>query len=1181
MRFREIFRYELAHRLRSPSTWFYGVFLFGLAFLRANVDGGSIVQVNAPDRIADHAALFCGMFGMLVTAALFSDAAIRDFEVEMDPLLFTTRLATIEFLGGRFVATLAVNAVLLLAVPIGLIVVALMPHTDPTDFGPVRMAPYVQTFVLFQLPNLLLVASILFTIAALTRRALPVFLGTMGVFISYLVAANYQHLVENRTLATFLDPLGVLSLIEMTRYWPPAQRNSELIGFPAILVLNRVVWLAIAAGVLAMLYRRFRFAPADGRGRNEIRRAAAVDAPWRPSAVIVPYAVRSRGTRARLRQTLEIMRQSFADVLGVRGMLLTLAASLGLTVLWGWNVGDSVFENATWPFTHLVVQEALSDRNVLIPIVIVVLIAGELVWKHRAVGSAEIVDASPVPESVLLIGRFLTLVLLFAMVLVAFTIGGVLIQVLQGYYRIDLGLYVRILFGLNFSYFVILAALTMTVHVLVNHRYIGHIIALLAILLTELVQEFGIRHNLLRYGNDPGWTYSDMNGFGPFIPPVLWFRLYWSAWAMLLLVVAVLFWVRGTEPGLRRRLASARARFAGPVARAAGVAFVLILGLGGFIFYNTNVLNHYTGEPGLLQAEYEKRYARFKDAPQPAITDATLRIEIYPEQPAVDLRGTYRLANRGDRAIDSVHLFLRPTLDVRSFSFDSGARAVVSDTAVGYYVYALDHPLAPGNALNFTFDVAFRQRGFTNDRLQTDVVRNGAYFDRRWLPFIGYQPLFELTGADARAEFGLPRRQPMPGPDDPGARNYTQPVREADRINVDMVIGTAGDQTPLSTGVLRRSWMENGRRYVHYASEGPTSIGPVFSARYAVTEGRWNDVALQVFHHPAHGNVAPTMIKAMQASLEYFSKEFGPYAFSQLRIVEAPPYSVFGRAHAGTVVFSEEVFFSRDVPGEFDQTFYGTAHEVAHQWWPLAIQPAWVRGAAFMSEGLANYSAVAVTEKTFGAEAARRMYDFHMERYRTGRADQSREVPLLEVENQTYIMYRKGPVAMWSLRERIGIDAVNAALRRFVAKSRPRIPPYPTSRELYAELRAVTPDSVKPFLEDMFEKVTLWDVKTERASVEASGSAFTVTLEVVAKKMTADTIGNATEAPMDDLVEIGVFGEGEGRLGEQLYLESHRIRSGKQTITITVPKRPVRAGVDPWRKLIDREREDNVRELAR
>jgi ABC-2 type transport system permease protein len=97
-----------------------------------------------------------------------------------------------------------------------------------------------------------------------------------------------------------------------------------------------------------------------------------------------------------------------------------------------------------------------------------------------------------------------------------------------------------------------------------------------------------------------------------------------------------------------------------------------------------------------------------------------------------------------------------------------------------------------------------------------------------------------------------------------------------------------------------------------------------------------------------------------------------------------------------------------------------------------------------------------------------------------------------------------------------------------------------------------------------------------------------VRIDVVGRKMRADSVGKETEVPMDDLVEIGVFAPGGDKgVGQPLYLEQHRIRSsGKQTISITVlsPKlreggEPARAGIDPWHKLIDREREDNVVEV--
>ena len=138
-------------------------------------------------------------------------------------------------------------------------------------------------------------------------------------------------------------------------------------------------------------------------------------------------------------------------------------------------------------------------------------------------------------------------------------------------------------------------------------------------------------------------------------------------------------------------------------------------------------------------------------------------------------------------------------------------------------------------------------------------------------------------------------------------------------------------------------------------------------------------------------------------------------------------------------------------------------------------------------------------------------------------------------------------------------------------------------RALYAELQAATPDSLRPLLSDLFVHLSLWNVRTDSARAEpVGGGAYRVTRFVDASKARADSIGRQTPVAMNDLVEIGVFAGSprDGSPGEPLYLRQHRIRTGKQTIVLTVPRLPARAGIDPYRTLIDRNRDDNVAEVG-
>ena len=1188
MRFGEVFRYELEYRVRSATTWVYALFLFLIMLWGLAATGESAaVHVNAPREIAQGIVLFGGTFGILVSAALFADAAIRDIAVGMDPLLYTTRVRTVEYLGGRFLAALTVNATLVLAFPLGHFVATLTPLFDPEAIGPFRALAYVQPMLLFVFPNLVLVGSILFTVATLTRHVIPVYLAAIAIFIGYIVAANYWSGIENPIVSALADPLGINAVLERTRYWTAAEANTQLIGFPSALVGNRILWLAIAAGVLTGLIRAFRFRHVDGgsRRRGIIEPAAEQSAP-RASAsapIAVPGVPGSFGFRTSVRQTAAVARNALAEVMSGRAFLVAFVAAMALVLLWGWNVGDTVFETSTWPVTHLVISTVLAQRSMVIPFLVIAVYAGELVWKDREVGAAEIADAVPVSTGSALLGRFLALAGIILVFHAAFLLGGILLQALQGYYEFEIGLYLRWLLGLTLVGHLLLGVLAMAIHVLVNQKYIGHMLAVGACLLSVLAGPMGLPF-LAVYNSGPGLVYSDMNGFGPFLGPFLWFKTYWAAWALLLSVVAVVFWIRGREAGVRNRIAAARSRLRGPVAHVAAFALSLIIALGGFIFYNTSVLNASPspGEAGRSRAEYEQRYGRFETAPQPVLVAADLRVEIYPDAPAAEIRGTYRLVNRGSVAIDSVHVVTHADIATRTISLDRAARQVAADEERGYRIFALERGLAPGDSLGMSFEVVYRPRGFRSRGIATEVVQNGTYFDRRWLPFIGYQPAIALADPADRKRFGLAPRPAMPGPDDLEALAHNDEVRNEDLVHAEVIVGTARDQTAVFSGTLRRSWTEDGRRYFHYATELPAPFGAsVLSGRYAVHEARWNDVALRVLHDPRHPRNVAAMVRSMKASLDYYTSAFGPYQYQELRVVEVPPYSVRGRALATTILFAEDFFITRAREGRFDQTFFGTAHEVAHSWWGGQLRSAHVRGRAVLSEALSNYSAMMVTEKTFGPKAAQQVYDYQMDRYLSRRASFRTDVPLIDAEDHPHIFYGKGAVAMYALRDHIGDEAVNGSLRQFLRAHANAGPPYPTSRDLVAALRTVTPDSLQYLLTDFFETVTLWEVKAERAVVEPTPAGdYRVTIDVSAKKFRTDSVGGETETQMDDLVEIGIFAPGAGEaLGEPLYLQRHRIRSGKQTISIIVPREPARAGVDPHGKLMDRTRGDNVVEV--
>ncbi|HYG10664.1 MAG TPA: hypothetical protein VD835_11990, partial [Pyrinomonadaceae bacterium] len=604
-----------------------------------------------------------------------------------------------------------------------------------------------------------------------------------------------------------------------------------------------------------------------------------------------------------------------------------------------------------------------------------------------------------------------------------------------------------------------------------------------------------------------------------------------------------------------------------------------------FIFYNTNVLNEYLNASDIVErrAEYERRYGQYAGIPQPRLTATNLHIEIYPERRAVDIRGTYHLVNRSAAAIESVHVATVSDVETKAVAFDRTVALVLADEELGHRIYALEMPLRPGDSLRLDFQVHVEPHGFRESGVDASVVANGTYFTNGWLPAIGYQKSREITSASDRREHALAPRPLIPSLYDVEARKD-----RGGGIAFEAVVGTHEKQVAVAPGALRRTWTEGGRRYFHYSTDEPIgSEWGFFSANYAVHEARWSDpagsgqnVVIRIFHHPGHTAHLDRMVRSIQASLDYYTRQFGSYRHSHISVVERPGEGTGIHADASMLTYAEgfSLWHPKDEPGSLDFPFAVVAHEMAHQW---TVPYANVEGAPVMSESLAWYYAMKAVENARGVEQLRLLLSYMRQPHPI--APIRRGEPLLRGLDP-YLSYRKGPFALYALSEYIGEEQVNGALRRLLEKHRPAEAPLATTLDLYRELQAMTPDSLQYLLHDLFEVNTFWELETERATTKQTGEGiWQVTLHLRARKVVADSAGVETEVPMDEWVEIGVFApaeEGRAESSAPLYVRMHRIRSGEQTITVTVPRKPARAGIDPHYLLINLETDNNVETIT-
>jgi aminopeptidase N len=402
---------------------------------------------------------------------------------------------------------------------------------------------------------------------------------------------------------------------------------------------------------------------------------------------------------------------------------------------------------------------------------------------------------------------------------------------------------------------------------------------------------------------------------------------------------------------------------------------------------------------------------------------------------------------------------------------------------------------------------------------------------------------------------------------------------DADFIAFEATVSTEPDQWAIAPGYLQREWMENCRRHFAYRMDSPILDFFAFqSARYAVRKNRWNDVAIEIYYQPGHEYNLDRMIAATKAGLDYFSEAFGPYQHKQFRIIEFPRYQTFAQSFPNTIPYSEGIGFIARVrdtdPEDIDYPYYVTAHELAHQWWGHQVPGANVQGETMLVETLAQYSALMVMKQKYGDAKMQRFLRYELDRYLLGRStEQKKELPLARVENQDYIHYRKGSLVMYALADYIGEANLNRAIRAYRDEWAFKGPSYSNTNDLLAHVRAVTPAALQYVIRDFFDSITLYDNRAQSATAKAlPGGRFEVTLDVIAKKRKADELGKEDDAPLADWIDIGVLDAD----GQPILLEKRKIEREQTTFTVVVAKRPARAGIDPYNKLIDRRPKDNT-----
>ncbi len=1140
--FWELFRFELYYRRRRATTYIYFLVIFITSFYTLinpalTVSGTSdSTGANASYTIAVLMVVLSFLF-TLITSSLVGVAVIRDVEHEMAPIIFTTPIRKGSYLFGRFAGSLVILILLNTGIIFGALTAFLVGKYLPWEIAwktkevlPFNIWAYIQPFFLFTVSNVIITGSLFFAAGALVRKPVVIFSQGIALLMLYQIAnIFYLRDLDSQRIAAIFDPFAVQTFVYMTRYWTPAEQNTLLVPFEDAMLLNRVIWMSIAIVVLIVTYWQFSFT--SGRGFALKRKKLVQTTETPPVLGPIPQVTKEHNVASQLRQLFSSTWFHFRGI-WTEIPFIAIAGTGLLVLLVNSSRMNAVYGTSSYPTTTGVLTMLGSFS--LFFVILMIFYSGEIVWKERQHKIHSIIDCTPAPTHFVVLAKFFCMCLVYLVFLIGFFLYGILLQSLQGYYQFELAAY----FGTLSETFINLCLVTIVailIQALSRNKFLGFVVTVMFVILVAALPLFGVEHEMFAYGSGSLGVFSQMNGFGHFIVPFIWLKTYWFALAVVLFVVAVVLYRRSERLSLPLKVTGV----------AALIAFV---GCGSYIYYNTSVINRFENTRAVkaIQTRYEE-FKKTESAYQPAIVEVNLNIDLHPDNRSFETKGYYYLKNNDSLAVSEIHVhrMISQHLTLHDISFGRTAAIVEDHPDLGFTSFQITPPLSPGDSLRMDFSMEFLHRGFESKSKNTDLVYNGMFFQNSYLPTIG----------------------------------ANKPV---DRTRFKAIISTDNDQTALSSGRLTKDWSEGNRHYYEYQSSGtiPDHYA-ILSGRYEIAKDKWNSTDLEIYYHKAHKFNIDRMMQGLKDGLDYYTRNFGGAADSPVRIVEFPRYTLPAQSFPGIIAFSEGVGFIlkiSDPSKDLDVPYYTTAHELAHQWWGQQVLVADAPGKAMLSEGLAQYSALMVTNHNFPPEMLQLFLRYELDSYLKGRtSEKNKEVPLASVNDQQYISYNKSALAFFALQDYIGEDSMNIALQRFHQKWAFKQPPYATSKDLIKEMHKVTPDTLDYLIGDLFERITLYENKANEAAYnQVTPGRYEVTMNVSTQKFQVNESGIEVPVALNDWIDIGVYGEDEHGKSKLIYLKKHKFNKEKNTITVAVRERPIKVGIDPLNKLIDHHSTDNV-----
>ena len=989
-----------------------------------------------------------GMLLVIIIAIITGTAVYKDIEHRTAESFYTLPINEKKYFLGKFIAAYLINVSICLAYPLGLAIMQYTGIGPPEKFGPTPWGQLLHGFIIFTIPNLLFLTSIVIAGVIFFRNMIAGYMGVFLVVLFFLVAETTRENTPYINIIYLLDPFAYTVTVDTVEALSVGEKNTNYFPISPLFVINRILWLSLTVLLTFFAYKRFSFKYFIATPTKKEKIIFDEDTSTQPLfEKSIPIHL-DFSTLENIRKVFRLSILELKNVVRPIGFLIIMGILAIMFFLYNilWNA-EYYITTDTLPITSAMTSTRLTT---LVFLGILLLIwSGELLYKERTVNISQLTDALPVPTWVTYVSKFLAMGLVSFLLSTVLLVCGLLAQLANGFYDIEWAVYIEHLYGYQGGWmsFLLLIAMAFFFGAVTGRRFVGHILSVAVFLFTVISAELGLIEEVrFMYPFAPGVEdYSEMNGFGIFGVAAPYYTLTWILLAIATLGIGIWAWNRGTEMSFIKRISAKNPQL--PLIGKLCIPLLLIgfVFLQSYIVKNVNATGNFktNAQENAEAADYEKQYKHLETQAHPTISGLDLSIDIFPENRRAEYTAVLDLTNNGETPIDTLHLSLKDFVTINSISIENKTLSLVNwDEGHKQYTFRFPRPLQAKETTTLRVECVLDYIGFSQSDPQADLTFNGTLMGRNIIPIIGYNDAKELTQNRDRGDHGLTKlTSRMASVDDTVALDKDAFSPDAIWHKASIQVSTSGEQIAFGPGILKRKWKKDGRNYFFYQIETPAPMHwYIGSANYKNYEATLKTgTKLIVLHDQRHYYNLEHFENAVSEGITFIRANLGTYPYQQLTVAEIPFYEEDDfYTYPNVIAISEKHGWTADGTREKDivYIYYSIVRELIKQWVYQNLFIANVQGADMLRVALPDAIALHFIKQKFGEALVDRHVDKKIDRYGKGRGNEpNKEPPLLYTDGIDYLEANKGTLELYGLIQELGDPLFNQTLVKLAEKN--------------------------------------------------------------------------------------------------------------------------------------------------